>query len=49
MLETMHRDTNVNWSDAHLLNRCIVSVTFFDDAPSESGIFPSLKYVYKLL
>ncbi len=34
---------NASWykcqlvSDANFLNRCIASLTFFDDAPSESG------------
>ncbi len=36
MLETMHRDTNVNLSALHILNRCIASLTFAD-APNESG------------
>ncbi len=44
MLETMHRDINAKLvADAHFLNRCIVSLTFYADAPSEIGeSFPSL-------
>ncbi len=38
MLETMHRDIKCQLvADAHFLNPCIASLTFYADSPNESG------------